>query len=223
MTEFFSFARLTLLSEFYLLIKMGVKERREREKESLRQDILDVAREMFATEGYESVSMRKIADKIEYSPTTIYLYFKDKNELLYQICEETFAQLGQNIREISEPETDLLVRLQKGLRAYIEFGIAHPHHYQVTFMSPMFSKPNDEYLYEGSMGQRTFDFLRSEITTCVEAGKLKNGNIDAISQAFWAGIHGTTSLLIGHIDFPFVEKSLLIDTVINSMIEGFKA
>ena len=64
---------------------MGVKERREREKESLRQDILDVAREMFATEGYESVSMRKIADKIEYSPTTIYLYFKDKNELFYAL------------------------------------------------------------------------------------------------------------------------------------------
>ena len=92
---------------------MGIKERREREKENLRRDILDVAREMFATEGYESVSMRKIADKIEYSATTIYLYFKDKNELLYQICEETFEQLGRQIREISEPETDLLVSAQK--------------------------------------------------------------------------------------------------------------
>jgi AcrR family transcriptional regulator len=202
---------------------MGIKERREREKENLRQDILDVAREMFATEGYESVSMRKIADKIEYSPTTIYLYFKDKNELLYQICEETFAQLGQQIRAISEPETDLLVRLKKGLRAYIEFGIAHPHHYQVTFMSPIFAEPTPEYSYEGSMGQRTFDFLRLEVTNCVAAGKLKNGDIDAISQALWAGIHGTTSLLIGHIDFPFVEKSKLIDTVIDSMVDGLKA
>jgi AcrR family transcriptional regulator len=202
---------------------MGVKERREREKESLRQEILDVAREMFATEGYESVSMRKIADKIEYSPTTIYLYFKDKNDLLYQICEETFAHLGNEVRRMSETETDLLVRLKKGLRAYIEFGIAHPHHYQVTFMSPMFSKPNEEYLYEGSMGQRAFEFLRSEVLTCVEAGKLKNDDVDAMSQAFWAGVHGITSLLIGHIDFPFVEKGKLIDTLIDSMIEGFKA
>jgi AcrR family transcriptional regulator len=202
---------------------MGIKERREREKENLRQDILDVAREMFATEGYESVSMRKIADKIEYSPTTIYLYFKDKNELLYQICEETFAQLGQRIRAISEPETDLLVRLKKGLQAYIEFGIAHPHHYSVTFMNPIFAEPTPEYSYEGSMGQRTFDFLRSQVADCVAAGKLKNGDIDAISQALWAGIHGTTSLLIGHIDFPFVEKSKLIDTVIDSMVDGLKA
>lgn len=201
---------------------MGIKERREREKENLRQDILDVAREMFATEGYESVSMRKIADKIEYSATTIYLYFKDKNELLYQICEETFAHLGEEIRAISEPETDLLVRLKKGLRAYIEFGVAHPHHYQVTFMSPVFSHPTDEYHYEGSMGERTFNFLREEVTNCITAGKLKNGDVDAISQALWAGIHGTTSLLIGHIDFPFVEQGKLIETVIDSMVDGFK-
>jgi AcrR family transcriptional regulator len=202
---------------------MGIKERREREKENLRQDILDVAREMFALEGYESVSMRKIADKIEYSPTTIYLYFKDKNELLYQICEETFAQLDQNIRAISEPETDLLIRLKKGLKAYIEFGVAHPHHYQVTFMTPLFSQPTEEYGYEGSMGERTFGFLHSEVANCVAAGKLKSGDVDAISQALWAGIHGTTSLLIGHIDFPFVEKSKLIDTVIDSMVDGLKA
>lgn len=201
---------------------MGIKERREREKENLRQDILDVAREMFATEGYESVSMRKIADKIEYSATTIYLYFKDKNELLYQICEETFAQLGEKIRAVSEPETDLIIRLKKGLRAYIEFGVAHPHHYQVTFMSPVFSHPTDEYHYEGSMGERTFNFLREEVTNCVAAGKLRNGDIDAISQALWAGIHGTTSLLIGHIDFPFVEQNKLIETVIDSMVDGFK-
>ncbi len=222
MTEFINFVRLTVLSEFYSLIKMGIKERREREKENLRQDILDVAREMFATEGYESVSMRKIADKIEYSPTTIYLYFKDKNDLLNQICEETFAQLGEQIRAISEPETDLLVRLKKGLKAYIEFGVAHPHHYQVTLMTPVFSKPMDEYGYEGSMGERTFGFLHSEVTNCVAAGKLKNGDIDAISQALWAGIHGTTSLLIGHRDFPFVEQSKLIDTVIDSMVDGLK-
>ena len=202
---------------------MGITQRKERDKLEMRLKILETAKQIFIEEGFEKASIRAIADRIEYSPATIYLYFKDKNELLYQICEETFSQLGNQIRKISEPETDLLVRLKKGLRAYIEFGIAHPHHYQVTFMSPMFSEPNDEYLYEGSMGQRAFEFLRSEVATCVAAGKLKNGNVDAMAQAFWAGIHGTTSLLIGHIDFPFVEKTLLIETVIDSMIEGFTA
>jgi AcrR family transcriptional regulator len=202
---------------------MGIKERRKREKENLRQDILDVAREMFATEGYESVSMRKIADKIEYSPTTIYLYFKDKNELLYQICEETFAQLGERVQEVSESETDLLIRLKKGLRAYIEFGLAHPHHYQVTFMTPIFSNPTEEYQYEGSMGQRTFEALQAEVANCISAGRLKKGDAAAISQALWAAIHGITSLLIGHSDFPFVEKNKLIEVLLDSMVDGLKA
>ena len=61
---------------------MGVQERRAREKKELRQEILDAAREMFVEDGYENVSMRKIAEKIEYSPTTIYLYFRDKADLL---------------------------------------------------------------------------------------------------------------------------------------------
>ena len=57
---------------------MGVTERRERERQAVRQEILDAARALFIEEGYEKTSMRKIAEKIEYSPTTIYLYFKDK-------------------------------------------------------------------------------------------------------------------------------------------------
>ena len=70
---------------------MGTTERRARAKQLLRGEILDAARELFIKHGYENVSMRKIAEKIEYSPTTIYLYFHDKSEILHTLCEETFA------------------------------------------------------------------------------------------------------------------------------------
>ena len=116
---------------------MSVKQRRQREKENLRQEILDAAREMFAAEGYQSVSMRKIADKIEYSPTTIYLYFKDKNDLLKQICDETFAKLGQKLGSKGKKHKSHLEGLREGLRAYVEFGLKHPKHYEVTFMLPL--------------------------------------------------------------------------------------
>lgn len=81
---------------------MGVQERRAREKKELRQEILDAAREMFVRDGFENVSMRKIAEKIEYSPTTIYLYFQDKADLLDCLCEETFTRLvkKQTILEV---------------------------------------------------------------------------------------------------------------------------
>jgi len=202
---------------------MGVKERKERQKENLRQEILDAASEMFAVEGYANVSMRKIAERIEYSPTTIYLYFKDKNELLKFICEETFAKLDEQIREISEPEIDEIESLKKGLYAYVNFGLEHPNHYEVVFNMPIFNQPHDdEYKYEGSMGQRTFDYLRSQVSACVAAGKLKKGDVDAMSQMLWAGIHGVVSLLNNHLDFPFVERDKLVGELVETMIKGLR-
>ena len=202
---------------------MGIAERRERQKENLRQEIFDAASELFAQEGYANVSMRKIAERIEYSPTTIYLYFKDKNELLKFICEETFAKLGEQIREISEPEIDEIESLKKGLHAYVSFGLEHPNHYEVVFNMPIFNQPHDdEYKYEGSMGQRTFDYLRSQVAGCVAAGKLKKGDVDAMSQMLWAGIHGVVSLLNNHLDFPFVEKDKLVGELVETMIKGLR-
>ncbi len=203
---------------------MGLRERREREKENLRQEILDAAREMFVAEGFQNVSMRKIADKIEYSPTTIYLYFKDKNDILMQICEETFELLYRRMQEIEKKSQSSLDCLSKGIRAYVEFGLEHPHHYEVTFIAPIWDDldKSEEYKFEGSMGERTFGYLRSIIAEAVAEGSLKKGDIDAISQTVWAAMHGLTSLLIGHGDFPFVSKDKLIDCLTETVLDGLK-
>lgn len=203
---------------------MGLKERREREKENLRQEILDAAREMFAIEGYANVSMRKIADKIEYSPTTIYLYFKDKNDLLNQICEDTFGKLYAVVSKMQAESATALECLRKGIKAYIEFGLAHPHHYEVTFMTPIMDYLGEDiHPFEGSMGERTFNFLRSQIALCVEEGSFRKDDIDVMSQTVWAAMHGLTSLLIGHTDFPFVAKEKLIDYLTEMIVGGMKS
>ena len=79
---------------------MGVKERREREKSETRDKILDAARELFVTEGYEGVSMRRVAEKIEYSPTAIYVYFADKNELFHELCRQDFQHLQEAVATV---------------------------------------------------------------------------------------------------------------------------
>src|SRR3974377_491950 len=116
---------------------MGVKERKAREKTHLRQEILMAASELFVKEGFENVSMRRIAEKIEYSPTTIYLYFKDKAELLEQGCHGTFERLSAHLKRILEQPGDPTERLKRGLLAYIHFGLENPHHYRATFMMPI--------------------------------------------------------------------------------------
>ena len=93
---------------------MGTKERREREKEEIRSKILDAARELFVQEGYDAVSMRKIAEKIEYSPTAIYLHFKDKRSVLIALCDEDFLRLARELQKIGRVEDPIERMRQSG-------------------------------------------------------------------------------------------------------------
>jgi len=200
---------------------LGVKERKLRQKKFLRQEILDAASELFVKDGYENVSMRRIANKIEYSPTTIYLYFKDKAELLEQVCHETFARLSQHLRAILEQPGDPLVRLRRGLIAYVHFGLDNPHHYRATFMLPIpegFDK--QKYIRPDSPGLQAFDFLRRCVFDCISAGKLHPKDPELASQTLWCGVHGVTSLLITHTMFPWVDKGQVIESVVDTVIAG---
>lgn len=115
---------------------MGIQERRQRDREAFRQRILDAATELFVHEGFQGVSIRRIADKIEYAPSTIYLYFKDKASIISDICIETFTELQTQMARLQELNLTSEERLCHALRNYIEFGIAHPQHYLITFCVP---------------------------------------------------------------------------------------
>jgi len=202
---------------------MGVKERRERQKKYLRQEILDAARELFVRDGYENVSMRRIADKIEYSPTTIYIYFKDKAELLEQVCKETFARLVQRLTKIMEQPGDPVERLKRGLLTYIEFGLQNPHHYRTTFMMPIPEVLDEKKLHqENSPGMQAFSFLTQGVTDCIKAGKIREVNVELAAQTLWAGIHGITSLLIVHDHFPWVGREKVIHYTVDTLVAGLQ-
>ncbi len=202
---------------------MGVKERRARQKKFLRQEILDAASELFVRDGYENVSMRRIADKIEYSPTTIYIYFKDKAELLEQVCKETFGRLVQRLSKITDQPGDPVERLKRGLVAYIEFGLANPHHYRATFMMAIpegFDKT--KYHQEDSPAMQAFSFLTRGLGDCIAAGKMPAMNVELASQTLWAGIHGITSLLITKSSFPWVGRDKVIHSTVDTLVAGLE-
>ena len=202
---------------------MGVKERRARQKKFLRQEILDAASELFVRDGYENVSMRRIADKIEYSPTTIYIYFKDKAELLEQVCKETFQRLARRLGKITEQPGDPLERLKRGLLAYIEFGLENPHHYRATFMMPLPEGfDHQKYHQEDSPGMQAFAFLTRGLAECIKAGKIPAINVELAAQTLWAGIHGITSLLITHSRFPWVGRDKVIHSTADTLVAGLK-
>jgi AcrR family transcriptional regulator len=193
---------------------MGVQERREREKQGIREEILEAARSLFVTEGFENVSIRKIAEKIEYSPGTIYLYFHDKAEILAQISEETFSRLERKLAAINrETSTEPLERVRRGLKAYIQFGLEHPNRYVLTFVRGSL---------QCAAGGRCFGELMKGVSYAMEAGQMAEADVVEVSQALWAGSHGVTALLITCPDFPFVEQSRLVDRMLDILIEGVR-
>ncbi|MDE0424969.1 MAG: TetR/AcrR family transcriptional regulator [Candidatus Poribacteria bacterium] len=201
---------------------MGVKERRAREKEELQQQILVAARELFVNEGYENVSMRKIADKIEYSPTTIYLYFKDKADLLDSVCQETLLSLLNTLDELKKDKSDPVETLRKSGQVYVAFGLKYPQDYKLTFViRPQFQKGLG--LQEGSIGEKVFNYLREMVAECIQQQIFRQVDIETTSQVMWSAVHGITLLLIDFPDFPWTEKDTLINTVIDTTIEGLKA
>src|SRR5436190_23970931 len=101
---------------------MGIKERQERDREAVRRSILDAARELFVTEGYQNVSIRKIAERIEYSPAAIYSYFAGKDDIFFALAEEGFRLLAQVDEAGAETQAPPLVRLRAALWRGCEFS-----------------------------------------------------------------------------------------------------
>ncbi|MGF6569441.1 transcriptional regulator, TetR family [Paraburkholderia fungorum] len=112
---------------------MGIAERKNRQKQALRERILDAARRIVMREGFAALSMRKIADAIEYSPATLYLHFASRDEIAHALCEEGFAQLLKTFEPLAAI-VDPAERLKAFGRAYVAFGVAHPETYRLIFM-----------------------------------------------------------------------------------------
>lgn len=209
---------------------MGVKERREREKSETRDKILDAARELFVSEGYEGVSMRKVAEKIEYSPTAIYVHFADKEELFRELCHRDYAALAQ-VFQSSMISTEPIERLKQIGAIYIDFGTRYPNHYKFMFMTPHPVHELDEEDREmmGNPEMDAYAFLKWAVQQALEAGYFRQELTDAelISQTLWASVHGVISLQIAKgsdcwVDWrPMQERAeMMLDITLRGLVRA---
>lgn len=203
---------------------MGSRERRARQKSLLRQEILDAARDILVREGYDGLSMRKVAEKIDYSPTAIYLHFKDRDDLLFCVSEQLMAGLVRELQAIALDTHDPLVALRKGLRRYVDFGLAHPQHYIASFLMPHGHDPDvaARFKQPDAMSTQAFGFLVRLVGECVRQKKLRKVDVETVSRALWAAVHGITSLLIVIPTFEWGNRDRVIDELITLLIDGLE-
>lgn len=175
---------------------MGISERKEREKEDLKKRILDAARELFISYGYDATSIRNIAEKIEYSPTTIYLYYKDKDAIFHAVHSEAFALFNSKM-SILQYIQDPFDRLKAMGKIYIDFAMENGELYDLMFIksAPM-NCIEEEHEHNWDEGKAAFGQLHQTVQQCIDMGYLPPVDAEITSFFIWSTMHGMCSLHI---------------------------
>ena len=189
---------------------MGIEERKNREREEMRNLILKTAMKLFLDDGIENVSLRKIADVIEYSPASIYSYFKDKGEIVYALHDEGFEKLYKmqtSLNDISNP----LERLRQMGQIYMKFALENRDYYDLMFIA----KGIGDEICNGKQwgaGLRSYDYLRNTIKECIEQEYFIEADVDAVTFVYWSLVHGMASLIIKG------RCSMMPDDIVNRIV-----
>jgi AcrR family transcriptional regulator len=202
---------------------MGAREKRHRYKEEFRREILNSARELFINDGYEKFSMRKLAEKIGYSPTTIYLYFKNRDDLLFAVFEEVAEQFLSKLSHIRLVQSKPLDALRQAMLYLVEFAFDNPNQYKLFFLT----KPNvygtqEEFMKRESMARNSYFEFRKIVEVCIGEGKLRSMDIDVLTQVLATAPHGLIVMTLYRDSFPWVDRKILATTLVDGLLRGFQ-
>lgn len=178
---------------------MSSKARRVREREEMRRLILDAARELLVEEGEDTFSMRRVADRIEYTPTAIYSYFDGKEALLRALCEEDFQALRSKFAGAAKIN-DPIERLRRIGAAYAAFALENPSQYRWMFMTEHEIDKSELGIERGNPEQDAYAFLRSSVAGALAEGRFRPEyrDSDRIAQILWGSLHGVLALRMTH-------------------------
>lgn len=208
---------------------MNSVARRTREKEATRSRIMQAARELFVREGVAGVTMRRIAQAIEYTPTAIYHHFADKESLLRELCDHDFRALAQVFLRVGRIP-DPVERLRAIGKAYLRFGLEYREQYRFMFMMDHAEIPHDKRdLQKGNPDEDAYAFVREAVRDAIAGGHLAEPYRDEemVAQMLWATVHGFVALRITHGEDDWIAWAealtagdRLVDAVTDGIVRG---
>jgi AcrR family transcriptional regulator len=225
------------------------RARREQAREELRATILAAASELFLEKGYESFSLRQVAERVGYTPTAIYGYFRDKDALLLEAVRSGFEEFDALMRSVALGHNDPLERIEALGRAYIEWGMGHPALYRLMFMqradftllprldddeelllSPVACGPDDSdvqaafdgALEDGQVRSAARLMLVRAVCEASSAGLLRPGPPLVVADILWSGAHGLVSLALSPL-LSSEHAQTVVDPLLRALIEGVRA
>lgn len=215
------------MSAFSTAATTGRKRRGE--GHTRREEILQAAKELFLEHGYDSVTIRKIADRVGVSAPALYLYFPDKEQMMLALCDQTFGLLLEGLGDIEKNVSDPRERIRKFGEAYLRFGLQHPDEYRLIFLGSNIPEsmrklghrmPIDDPTRPGVVGAMVFQRLVNMLTEAEATGLELNYPADTCAELCWMSIHGLTSAFILKPEFPWSNRELLIDGMFAMIMKG---
>jgi AcrR family transcriptional regulator len=202
---------------------MGVKERHERDREELQARILDAARELFVSEGYRNVSIRKIAEKVEYSPAALYSYFPSKDDVFFALAAEGFRKLLEFTHDPAFVPADSLSAIRHGFLRYYQFSRAHPEYFSLMFVDRSVPKISHEWERFGFVTQM-IEEVRALIQRGIDDGFFPTDtNPDVAFHILWAAVHGPATVAVCDRLAPDEDPDALARDTLEAAIAGLRA
>jgi AcrR family transcriptional regulator len=201
-------------------IRTSRSRKRKGEGEQSRHEILAGAKRLFVEEGYEATTIRRIAARVGISSTTLYVYFRDKDAILTEICNETFAALIQRLDAVRRERSDPLKALEEVLEGYIRFGLDHPNEYELTFIA----KPRRNFKGADSgaeeLGMQAFQGFYECVNAVVRSGLTYESDAERLAKQLWAGAHGLVALLLSPCGIEPADLDSLLCGHVAMLIRG---
>jgi AcrR family transcriptional regulator len=176
---------------------LGLKERQERDREAVSRSILDAARELFVTHGYQEVSIRKIAERIEYSPAAIYSYFPSKDDIFFALAEEGFRLLfsyGASPR--ADEHDDPIEAIRAMFWRYYEFSKEHPEYFALMFLDRTVPRISKNWSRFGFVSEGSTVMI-ARIQQAIASGAFPAGTEpNAVFRVLLASVHGAATMRI---------------------------
>jgi len=185
-----------------------------------RAEILEAAERIFVADGYEGATIRKIADDVGVSSTALYMHFRDKDEILHEICLNAMQALLDQNTEIAVRPIDPVARLRLLLDAYIRMGLEHPNAYRLVYCSPPRPGSSAQQEATAQIGAKCYERYSGVVREIAAAGRLRAGDTDGAAQALWAACHGLVALMITRPKFDWKPAEELRCILLEALFHG---
>ena len=187
-----------------------------------RIEILEAAERIFVVEGYEGATIRKIADEVGVSSTALYMHFRDKDEILHEICFAAMKALLEQNSEIAGRPTDSVSRVRLMLEAYVRMGLEHPNAYRLVFCSTPRPTAGAGAIQAATaeIGSACYARYVGVVRQIAAEGRLRIGDADCAAQALWAACHGLVALMITRPNIDWAPADELTSVMVEGLLHG---